>query len=71
MNRLPSGIILSLASLPACAQPAVAGEPGSDSNFVVWVLVGVFVFFAIVVVFTWQLIKPNRKQQAENRENKQ
>ena len=68
MGRLLSGIILSLAALPVHAFVAAQEAPGSDSGTVVWILVGVFVFFGIVLGFTWQLVKNEHKERLENKD---
>lgn len=64
------GALLFLAHFPAQAFIAAQEVPGSDMSTIVWVLAGVFVFFAIVIVFTWALVKSERKQGPESRDSK-
>lgn len=72
MRRLLCGIVLFPASFSEIVQAAMEVEPSSppsDTVVVVWVLVGVFIFFVIVGFFTWQLIKTERKRQRENKQS--
>jgi hypothetical protein len=62
-----SGIFLPVAwaAAQAWAVEAPSPSPASDSDGIAWILVGIFIFFAIVIAFTWQLVKSERKQQAK------
>jgi divalent metal cation (Fe/Co/Zn/Cd) transporter len=72
MRRLLSGIILFPASFSVIVQAAMEVEPSSppsETALIVWVLVGVFIFFVMVGFFTWHLIKTERKRQLENKQS--
>ncbi len=65
MGKLLPGIAFPLGCLVAHARAAESAPavPSSDSDIIIWILAGIFVFFVIVGVFTWQLIKGERKRQ--------
>ena len=70
MARLLSGVALFLVCALAYAQGIVQQEeqsPPDETMLLVWILTGIFVFFAGVGLFTWHLIKSERKRQLEKK----
>jgi hypothetical protein len=58
-------VVIALWCLAAHARAAETAPAAvaSDGDTIVWILAGIFVFFVIVGVFTWRLIKDERKRQ--------
>ena len=71
MYQLLLGVTLFLAYLLAYAQASENGNPASqvsDTDIVIWVVLGIVVFCAITGFYTWNLVKSERKRQLQNKQ---
>jgi hypothetical protein len=70
VRKLPVAFVPFLACLAADLHAATElgpGSPPSESYVVVWIVVGVFAFFALIVGFTWHILKAERKRMLEQK----
>lgn len=64
----PRNWAIVLASVAGTGRASAADAPGAgmdDSVLIIWILAGIFVFFALVLGFTWRIVKTERNRVAK------